>query len=428
MDKLLIRGGRPLNGSIAISGAKNAALPLMAASLLTDAPLRLRNLPRLADITTMGDLLNQLGVEVVIEPAQNGHSPYGRIMRLTAAQLTDPHAPYDMVRKMRASVLVLGPLLARSGQAVVSMPGGCAIGTRPIDLHLMGLEALGAELELTQGYVKASAPTGLKGTVIDFPKVSVGATENVLMAACLARGTTVLKNAAREPEIVDLGRCLNTMGAKISGLGTSELSIDGVNRLYGADYAVMPDRIETGTYAAAALITGGDVTLTQSDATQCTATLEALAAMGAHLETTAHTIRVASTNESLKPLDLTTAPYPGFATDMQAQIMALMCLARGRSVIHETIFENRFMHVAELARMGANIHVEGNHAHIEGVDYLVAAPVMATDLRASVSLVLAGLAARGETEINRLYHLDRGYERLEEKLTAAGAHIERVAA
>lgn len=428
MDKLIIRGGRPLTGQLEISGAKNAALPLMAAALLTGAPLRLRNLPRLADITFMADLLNQLGVEVVIEPAQNGHSPYGRIMRLTAAQIAEPHAPYDMVRKMRASVLVLGPLLARCGRARVSMPGGCAIGTRPIDLHLMALEALGARIELTHGYVEATAPDGLTGAEIVFPKVSVGATENLIMAAVLAKGRTVLKNAAKEPEIVDLARCLNAMGARIDGAGTDTVVIRGVEGIYGADYAVMPDRIETGTYATAAVLTGGDMTLTRTDPALLDATLAVLQAAGAEVECGEDRVRIARPNGPLTPVDIETAPYPGFATDMQAQIMALMTLARGEAHIHETIFENRFMHVSELLRLGADIHVEGAKACVKGVDRLIGAPVMATDLRASVSLVLAGLVAEGETHVNRIYHLDRGYERLEEKLAGVGADIERVAA
>jgi len=428
MDKLIIRGGPRLTGSIEISGAKNAALPLMAAALLTQAPLRLRNLPRLADITTMADLLNQLGLEIVIEPAQNGHSPYGRIMRLTAGQIADPHAPYDMVRKMRASVLVLGPLLARCGEAKVSMPGGCAIGTRPIDLHLMGLEALGAEIELEQGYVRATAPKGLIGADIVFPKVSVGATENLLMAASVARGTTVLRNAAREPEIVDLARCLNAMGASIEGAGTAQIVIEGVDTLYGADYAVMPDRIESGTYAAAAVITGGDVTLTKTEAGVMRATLDLLAATGAEIDEAPGQVRLRANGSGISPVDVHTAPYPGFATDMQAQIMALMTRCSGQARIHETIFENRFMHVSELLRMGADISVDGAVATVTGVQRLIAAPVMATDLRASVSLVLAALVAEGETMVNRIYHLDRGYERLEEKLCGVGAEIERVAA
>ena len=430
MEKLLIRGGRPLTGEVQISGAKNAALPLMAAALLTDQKLRLTHLPRLADITTMQDLLNQLGVSVMLEGKDgNGHGPgHGRSMVLDAAAITDTVAPYDMVRRMRASVLVLGPLLARCGEAIVSLPGGCAIGTRPIDLHLMAMEALGAEISLETGYVHASAPRGLTGGRIVFPKVSVGATENALMAAALATGETVIENAAREPEIADLAQCLGAMGAIIEGAGTDTLHIQGATRLGGADHAVLPDRIESGSYAVAAAITGGDLTLTGTRASLMQATLDMLAHTGAEVSETDTGVRVRRTADRLRPVDITTAPFPGFATDMQAQAMALMSLAEGTAVLTETIFENRFMHVSELMRLGARIDIDGPKARVTGVDALIGAPVMATDLRASMSLVLAGLAATGQTEINRLYHLDRGYERLEMKLAAVGADVERVPA
>lgn len=427
MDKLIIRGGKRLSGQIQISGAKNAALPLMAASLLTDKPLRLSNLPRLADITTMGDLLNTHGATVTIEGAMGNGSPYGRILSLHARTITDTTAPYDIVRKMRASILVLGPVLAREGVAKVSLPGGCAIGTRPIDLHLEGLKALGAEIALDSGYVTARAPRGgLQGNRIVFPSVSVGATENLMMAACLAAGDTVLENAAREPEIIDLGRCLLAMGAKIEGLGTGTIHITGQSGLKGADYATMADRIEAGSYAVAAAITGGDVFLKNADGAIMEAVIRCLEMAGATVIQSANGLQISRTGP-LQPITCTTQPYPGFPTDMQAQMMALVTLAEGESVIREAIFENRFMHVLELARMGADITIDGAKATIRGVKKLTGAPVMATDLRASMGLALAGLAAEGETHVQRLYHLDRGYERIEDKLTGLGADVERVA-
>jgi len=424
MDHIVIQGGRALHGQIRISGAKNAALALMPAALLTDEPLVLRNLPRLADVDTCGHLLNHLGVSTAIEGARP--DDMGRVMTLKAGRITSTTAPYDIVRKMRASVLVLGPMLAREGVATVSQPGGCAIGNRPIDLHLKGLEVLGAEIELSAGYVRARAPGGrLRGGRITFPIVSVGATENVLMAAVLAEGTSVIDNAAREPEIVDLARCLAAMGARIEGIGTERLVVEGVERLHGATYAVMPDRIETGSYACAAAITGGEIELLGVDIGTLGSTCHALEAAGVEITSTARGIRVKRAN-GLHGIDVTTAPYPAFPTDMQAQFMAMLSLATGASTLTETIFENRYMHVPELARMGADIAVKGTTAVVRGVDHLVGAPVMATDLRASMSLVIAGLAARGETIVNRVYHLDRGYERLEEKLQGVGAAIERV--
>jgi len=424
MDQIRISGGRPLEGRLPISGAKNAALALMPAALLTDEPLTLRNLPRLADVDTFGHLLNQLGASTQVQGARP--EDFGRVMTVSAGRITSTTAPYDIVRKMRASVLVLGPLLAREGQATVSQPGGCAIGNRPIDLHLKGLEALGAQVELASGYVRATAPRGgLTGGHIIFPMVSVGATENVLMAAVLAKGRTVIDNAAREPEIVDLARCLNAMGARIEGIGTERLVVDGVDRLHGATYAVMPDRIEAGSYACAAAITGGEVVLVGASRALMGATLPVLEDAGVAFEEVPGGLLVHRAN-GLHGVTATTAPWPGFATDMQAQLMALMTVADGASMLTETIFENRYMHVPELARMGADITVKGRSAMVRGVPALAGAPVMATDLRASMSLVIAGLAARGETVVRRVYHLDRGYERLEEKLQAVGAEIERV--
>jgi UDP-N-acetylglucosamine 1-carboxyvinyltransferase len=424
MDRILIRGGNRLSGRIPISGAKNAALTLMPCALLTDEPLTLRNLPRLADVDSFGHLLNELGASTSIEGTRP--SDFGRVMTVRAGQLSATVAPYDIVRKMRASILVLGPLLGRAGEATVSLPGGCAIGNRPIDLHLKALEAMGAEIELAAGYVKASAPGGrLAGGRYSFPVVSVGATENALMAAATARGTTVLDNAAREPEIVDLCNLLVAMGAHIHGIGGERIEIEGVERLHGATYAVMSDRIEAGSYACAAAITGGDVELAGAAADDMRATLDALVAAGVTVEEGKTGIRIAADGK-LKPLTLSTAPFPGFATDMQAQFMAMQCMAEGASMFTETIFENRYMHVPELARMGADIQVRGRTAVVRGVDRLIGAPVMATDLRASMSLILAGLAAEGETQVSRIYHLDRGYERLEEKLQAVGADIERV--
>ncbi len=424
MDRIIIRGGNRLSGRLPISGAKNAALTLMPCALLTDEPLTLRNLPRLADVDGFGHLLNQLGASTAIEGTRP--EDFGRVMTIRAGKLTSTEAPYDIVRKMRASILVLGPVLARAGEARVSLPGGCAIGNRPIDLHLKALEAIGADLEMAAGYVRATAPGGrLSGGHYRFPVVSVGATENVVMAAALAKGGSRIENAAREPEIVDLCRCLVAMGAKIDGIGTETLEIEGVDRLHGATYAVMPDRIEAGSYACAAAITGGSLELTGVAADDMGATLAALREAGVSVEARQDSVLV-SADGPLKPLTLTTAPFPGFATDMQAQFMAMLCKADGASMLTETIFENRYMHVPELARMGADITVSGRTAVVKGVDRLVGAPVMATDLRASMSLILAGLAAEGETQVSRVYHLDRGYERLEEKLSAVGADIERV--
>jgi UDP-N-acetylglucosamine 1-carboxyvinyltransferase len=424
MDQIIIRGGRRLKGNIPISGAKNAALTLMPCALLTDEPLTLRNLPRLADIDTFGHLLNNHGVSTTIEGTHPDE--FGRVMTLRANRITSTLAPYDIVRKMRASILVLGPLLARAGEATVSLPGGCAIGNRPIDLHLKALEAMGAEIELAAGYVKAVAPKGgLPGGRFVFPIVSVGATENALMAAVLARGPTLLENAAREPEIVDLCNCLVAMGAKIGGIGTETLSIEGVRALHGATYAVMPDRIEAGSYACAAAITGGDLTLLGARAADMGATIASLREAGVEVSEVASGLRVQRAN-NLHGINVSTAPYPGFPTDMQAQFMAMLTLAEGASLLTETIFENRYMHVPELARMGADIAVRGRSALVRGVPRLTGAPVMATDLRASMGLIIAGLAAEGQTVVSRVYHLDRGYERLEEKLSAVGADIERL--
>ncbi|MBT7955107.1 MAG: UDP-N-acetylglucosamine 1-carboxyvinyltransferase [Rhodospirillaceae bacterium] len=426
MDRIRIRGGKPLSGSIQIGGAKNAALPLMAASLLTSETLCLSNLPHLADITTMVHLLSELGVDV----SMNGDAPngghIGRVFGLSAQEPEDKTAPYDLVRRMRASVLVLGPLLARWGEAKVSLPGGCAIGTRPVDLHLEGFKALGAEIELEEGYIRAHAPNGLKGAHVLFPSVSVGATENVLMAATLAEGETTIANAAREPEIADLAHCLQTMGAKIDGIGTDTLTVTGKTSLHGGDHEVIPDRIETGSYAVAAAITGGDITLTGTKLELIDAVADVLVRAGAEVSETPDGVRITRTNGRIKGVDVMTEPYPGFPTDMQAQLMALLAVSEGASMITETIFENRFMHVPELCRMGADINVHGASAIVRGVEKLSGAELMATDLRASVSLVLAALAAEGETIVNRVYHLDRGYERVEDKLAACGAEIERL--
>ena len=425
MDRIRIRGGKPLKGRIRIGGAKNAALPLMAASLLSDQPLGLSNLPDLVDIATMARLLEQLGVTMAVEGGGGDGRP-SRKVTLTTGAITSTTAPYDLVRKMRASVLVLGPLLARAGRADVSLPGGCAIGTRPVNLHIAGLGELGAKFEIEDGYIRGRAPDGLKGAEVRFPLVSVGATENLLMAATLADGETVLENAAREPEVADLARCLIAMGADISGVGSERLVIRGVAQLGAAEHRVLPDRIETGTYALAAAITGGDVELVGCDAGLIGAVAEPLAAAGIDLIATPDGIRVSRNGAGVKGVDVMTQPYPGFPTDMQAQMMALMTTAEGAAMITETIFENRFMHVPELTRMGADITVHGGSALVRGVPALKGAPVMATDLRASVSLVLAGLAADGDTIVNRVYHLDRGYERLEEKLAGCGAEIERL--
>jgi len=423
MDRIVIRGGKPLSGNLPISGAKNAALTLLPCTLLTEEPVTLRNLPRLADVDSFGHLLNQLGVSTMIEGSRQ--EDFGRVMTLRANRVTSSTAPYDIVRKMRASIVVLGPLLARAGEATVSLPGGCAIGNRPIDFHLKAFETLGARIEMANGYVRALAPDGgLKGALIAFPFPSVGATENALMAASLARGETIIENAAREPEIVDLCNLLVEMGSEIEGIGTDRLVIQGKDRLYGATYKVMADRIEAGSYACAAAITGGELELVGANAEDMHAILTGLREAGVHIETSKKGIKIAA-NGKLKPLTLSTAPHPGFPTDMQAQFMAMLALADGASVLTETIFENRYMHVPELARMGADITVNGRTAVVRGVTELTGAPVMATDLRASMSLILAGLAAKGETVVNRVYHLDRGYERLEEKLSAVGADIER---
>ena len=424
MDKIIIRGGKRLSGTIPVSGAKNSALTLLPCALLTDEPLTLRNLPRLADIDSFQHLMNQFGITTTI--AGSRPEDFGRVMTLAATRITSTVAPYELVRKMRASILVLGPMLARMGEATVSLPGGCAIGNRPIDLHLKALEAFGAHIELAAGYVRATAPDGgLPGGTFTFPVVSVGATENAVMAASLGRGVARLHNAAREPEIVDLCNMLVAMGARIEGIGSSDLTIHGVDRLHGATYQVMPDRIEAGSYACAAAITGGDVFLKGARGDEMASTLQVLQEAGLHVEVRPDGVQVAA-NGGLRPVTLSTAPYPGFATDMQAQLMALLARADGTSVLTETIFENRYMHVPELTRMGARIETKGRTAIVHGVPALTGAEVMATDLRASMSLVIAGLAAEGETQVHRLYHLDRGYERLEEKLALVGADIERV--
>ena len=418
MDKIRVVGGKPLSGEIEISGAKNACLTLMPAVLLTDQPLTLTNAPRLADIQTMTDLLVSLGCEVAALQA-------GNVLAMSAQKVANHTAHYDIVRKMRASILVLGPMLARDGHARVSLPGGCAIGARPVDLHLSGLEKMGAELDLSDGYVNASAPGGLKGAVIEFPFVSVGATENLLMASTLAKGTTVLRNAAREPEIADLAECLIAMGAKIDGAGTSTISIEGVDSLGGATHQVLADRVEMGTYMIAPAIAGGEVIVKGGDRSLVSALIERMEAADVSVEDVPGGLRVARANGVIKAVDVVTEPFPGFPTDLQAQMMAMMTVADGVSTIDEKIFENRFMHVPEMLRMGAKIDVQGGAATITGVEQLRGAPVMATDLRASVSLILAGLAAEGETVLSRVYHLDRGYERVEEKLSAVGAEIER---
>jgi UDP-N-acetylglucosamine 1-carboxyvinyltransferase len=424
MDRIRIRGGRPLKGEIPISGAKNAALKLMAASLLTAEPLILANVPRLADVRAMAELLMTFGVTIQVNMSPNLGE--GDIMRLQAKLITSVFASYDQVRKMRASFQVLAPLLAREREAKVSLPGGCAIGARPVELHLSALEQMGAKIELSEGYVTARAPDGLKGAEIVFPFVSVGATETAMMAATLAKGTTKIVNAAREPEISDLGHCLIAMGAKISGLGSTEITVEGVSALHGAEYRVMPDRIEAGTYAIAAAIAGGEVELVGALPETIASLSSILAKSGAEVTITRRGLKVHMNGARPHASDVTTAPYPGFPTDLQAQIMALMTVADGTSVIREKIFENRFMHVPELARMGAQVRIDGDTATVRGVEKLKGAPVMATDLRASVSLVLAGLAAEGETLVSRVYHLDRGFDRLEEKLSRVGADIARV--
>lgn len=422
MDRIRIEGGRPLRGVIQVGGAKNASLPLMTAGLLTDQSLVLDNIPDLADINSMTNLMLTLGSKIAFARVDGV-----RQMTINTPDGAETVAPYDLVRKMRASVLVLGPLLARFGRAKVSLPGGCAIGNRPIDLHLAGMEKLGATVNLSGGYVEASAPQGLVGNRVVFPKVSVGASENLLMAAVLAKGETVLVNAAREPEVVDLARCLVAMGAKIEGAGTDTIHIQGVEALHAARHRVVADRIEAGTFAMAAAMTGGDVVLSGVTAEGLAAVIDILRKTGAMVEEQADGLRVYATNR-LQGVDVMTEPFPGFPTDLQAQYMAMLSVAEGAAMVTETIFENRFMHVPELSRMGANITVHGASALVRGVPKLVGAPVMATDLRASGSLVLAGLVAEGETIISRVYHLDRGYERLEEKLSACGAIIERLAA
>jgi UDP-N-acetylglucosamine 1-carboxyvinyltransferase len=420
MDSILVRGGGELRGEIPIAGAKNACLTLMPATLLSEEPLTLTNAPRLSDIATMTQLLQSLGAEVA---ALQG----GKVLAMSSANIGNHTADYDIVRKMRASILVLGPMLARDGHAIVSLPGGCAIGARPVDLHLKALEAMGADLELRDGYVHAKAPGGrLKGAVVEFPFVSVGATENALLAATLAKGTTVLKNAAREPEIVDLAHCLRRMGAQIEGEGTSTITVQGVDRLGVATHPVVTDRIELGTYMLAPAICGGEVECLGGRMDLVTSFAEKLDAAGVSVTETARGLTVARKNGRVRAVDVKTEPFPGFPTDLQAQMMALLCTADGVSVLEETIFENRFMHAPELMRMGAKIDVHGGHATVTGVERLRGAPVMATDLRASVSLILAGLAAEGETVVSRVYHLDRGYEHVEEKLGACGARIERI--
>ncbi|MFS8039251.1 UDP-N-acetylglucosamine 1-carboxyvinyltransferase [Xanthobacter sp. AM11] len=427
MDKIRIVGGHELNGTIPISGAKNAALPLMIASLLTEEKLILENVPRLADVALLQRILGNHGVDITTNGKRNGDDPCaGQTLEIDARVIVDTTAPYDLVSRMRASFWVVGPLLARMGVARVSLPGGCAIGTRPVDFHLDALRALGADIDIDAGYVVAKAPNGLVGARIVFPKVSVGATHTALMAAALARGESIIENAAREPEIVDLADCLVKMGAHISGAGTSTIHVDGVPRLKAARHAVLPDRIETGTYAMATAMVGGDVMLAGARPDLLESVLEILRQAGAEIDATNEGIRVRRNGAGILPVEVSTAPYPGFPTDLQAQLMALMTRAQGRSRITETIFENRFMHVQELARLGAKIQLDGDTATIEGVERLTGAPVMATDLRASVSLVIAGLAAEGETMVQRVYHLDRGFEKLEEKLSRCGAEVERI--
>lgn len=428
MDRIVIRGGKPLNGVIPISGAKNAALPLMIASLLTPETLTLKNVPNLADTNLLARILRNHGVDCAMDGkrAGNGTSHSGETHHLTARDIVDTRAPYEMVRRMRASFWVLGPLLARCGEATVSLPGGCAIGTRPVDLFLMGLQKLGAEMDLVGGYVVAKAPQGLRGAHIDFPKVSVGATHTLMMAATLAKGETVLNNAAREPEVCDLAECLVKMGARIEGIGTSILHIQGVDHLQGAVHTVLPDRIETGTYAMAVAATGGSVLLEGARADLLEEVLNVLRRAGVEVTVTNRGIQISRNGAGISPVDVETQPFPGFPTDLQAQLMAMTMLANGQSQIRETIFENRFMHVQELARLGADISIHGDTARVSGVSTLHGAEVMATDLRASVSLVIGGLIAEGETTISRVYHLDRGFERLEEKLGRCGADIERV--
>src|SRR5579885_650575 len=427
MDRIRIVGGRPLHGTIPISGAKNATLPLMIASLLTEQTLILDNVPRLADVALLERLLGNHGVDIMVSGKRPGETAdHGQTLHISASRIVDTTAPYDLVSKMRASFWVLAPLVARMGEARVSMPGGCAIGNRPVDLLIMAVGRLVASIEIDGGYVVARAPHGLRGADIVFPKVTVGGTHTAMMAASLAAGTTVIENAAREPEIVDVADCLNKMGARISGAGTSRIVVEGVAKLNGARHAVLPDRIETGTYAMAVAMAGGDILLQNARPELLQEALDTLARTGVTVTTTNEGIRIARNGAGLDPVEVTTQPFPGFPTDLQAQLMALMTRAQGTSRITETIFENRFMHVQELVRLGARIQLDGQTATVEGVPRLKGAPVMATDLRASVSLVIAGLAAEGETIVNRVYHLDRGFERVEEKLVRCGAEIERL--
>ncbi len=427
MDRIKIVGGERLIGTIPISGAKNAALPLMIASLLTSDRLTLKNIPNLADVNLLARILRNHGVDLAVDGKRAGRAVHlGETFHLSARDIVDTVAPYEMVNRMRASFWVLGPLIARCGQAKVSLPGGCAIGTRPVDMHLMGLKALGAEIDIESGYVLAKAAGGLRGARVTFPKVSVGATHNVLLASALARGETVIENAAREPEVGDVAECLVKMGVKIEGIGTSTLHIQGADRLEGAVHTVLPDRIETGTFAMAVAATGGDVMLEGARPDLLRTALDALASTGVEVQETNHGVRVVRNGAGIEPISIETQPFPGFPTDLQAQLMALMATAKGTSVIRETIFENRFMHVQELARFGADIQLHGDTATVTGVQGLTGAQVMATDLRASVSLVIAALMAEGETVINRVYHLDRGFEQLEQKLSRCGANIERI--
>lgn len=427
MDSIKVVGGAELNGVIPISGAKNATLPLMIASLLTDETLTLSNVPRLRDVAQLMQILSNHGVDYSVNGKRSGQDELaGQTLNLTAREIVDTTAPYELVSKMRASFWVIGPLVARMHEARVSLPGGCAIGTRPVDFFIQGLEALGAEIEIEGGYVVVRAPGGLKGARVEFPRVSVGATHTIMMAATLAEGETEIVNAAREPEVSDLADCLRAMGARIEGDGTSTIRIQGVPRLHGAHHSVVPDRIETGTYAMAVAMTGGDVLLQGARSDLLEAALDTLRETGTEITQTPDGIKVHRNGNGIQPIDVTTEPFPGFPTDLQAQFMALMTKAGGTSRITETIFENRFMHVQELARLGAQITIDGRTATVDGVSELRGAPVMATDLRASVSLVIAGLAAEGETMVNRVYHLDRGFERLEDKLTRCGAQIERI--
>ncbi|WP_406873633.1 UDP-N-acetylglucosamine 1-carboxyvinyltransferase [Aminobacter sp. P9b] len=427
MDRIRIVGGNELTGTIPISGAKNAALPLMIASLLTDDTLTLENVPHLADVEQLIRILGNHGVDYTVSGRRERQSEgYSRTISFSARNIVDTTAPYELVSKMRASFWVVGPLLARMGVAKVSLPGGCAIGTRPVDLFIEGLQALGADIDVDNGYVVAKAKNRLIGNRYVFPKISVGATHVLMMAATLARGETVLENAAREPEVVNLAECLNAMGARITGAGTSTITIEGVDSLSGARHRVIPDRIETGTYAMAVAMTGGDVLLEGARADLLQGALDVVSRTGAEIIQTNSGVRVMRNGSGISPVDVTTEPFPGFPTDLQAQFMGLMTMSKGKSKITETIFENRFMHVQELARLGAHITLSGQTAIVEGVSKLKGAPVMATDLRASVSLVIAGLAAEGETVVNRVYHLDRGFERLEEKLSRCGAVIERI--